>query len=424
MKIFTRTVCLILCLLFTASFAVSCGDGADGSESDAVSEKGSDRLKDHADSLGGSEGDTEVSDPLADIELRKIRSMKAKLFAFDGDNSVLELCIPIDWSIESSEAEGYSFLLDGAEVGTLVPREVELDANEEVLKSDSETYNGVRTVWEVISSPADGAYRYFHRFKFTYKLGDVSRVVTAEVNYAELDDFALRKFRFSPSLEQIAKTPMLGTIPLAKNSESKPILILGNSFIGSSQVGTILRDMIDAGRKGYTVRAISVGYATVSKSWSDYEAPMRNGEYSAVFMCGFYGASDVTAFETYRSACAASGTPIVIFPAHNEGSGGSALSKYQSHDGVYCLDWKGEIDALIGTGVNVWDFCVNDTHKHSTPLAGYVGAHMIYRAIFGEMPPVLDVYYNVQHDTVTEKLGTYPTLGYVQIIDPDSIYRF
>ena len=37
-------------------------------------------------------------------------------------------------------------------------------------------------------------------------------------------------------------------------------------------------------------------------------------------------------------------------------------------------------------GIDTWDFCIDDQHKHSTPLAGYVGAHMIYRAIFGEIP--------------------------------------
>ncbi len=43
-------------------------------------------------------------------------------------------------------------------------------------------------------------------------------------------------------------------------------------------------------------------------------------------------------------------------------------------------------DELLDFGVDKWDMCIDDYHKHSKPLAGYVGAHMICRAVYGEAP--------------------------------------
>ena len=41
------------------------------------------------------------------------------------------------------------------------------------------------------------------------------------------------------------------------------------------------------------------------------------------------------------------------------------------------------------SGVREDDFCFNDEHKHSKPLAGYIGAKMIYQSLFGVEPPAL-----------------------------------
>ena len=76
------------------------------------------------------------------------------------------------------------------------------------------------------------------------------------------------------------------------------------------------------------------------------------------------------------------------------------------------LDWKAEVDALIESGIDRWSFCINDEHQHSTELAGVVGAHMIYRAIYGEIPSV-DGIYAVDSYNARELLGTYLTDGKV-----------
>ena len=84
-------------------------------------------------------------------------------------------------------------------------------------------------------------------------------------------------------------------------------------------------------------------------------------------------------------ACKKSRTKLIIFPAHNEGSKLASIAQ-QRCEGTYLLDWREEIDELIAVGRSKWYFCINDSHLHSTALAGYVGAHMIYRAIYSEVP--------------------------------------
>lgn len=148
---------------------------------------------------------------------------------------------------------------------------------------------------------------------------------------------------------------------------------------------------------------------------------MKHGRYAAVFMCGFYSSNDVASFKTFADLCKQSDTPIVIFPAHNERGGDSAANTYSD---VYYLNWKGELDALISSGVDRWDLCVDDDYDHSLPLAGYVGAHMIYRAVFNEIPPTLEDYGSVLHSTVVEKLGDYARTGSIYLLkDSITVYK-
>ena len=120
-------------------------------------------------------------------------------------------------------------------------------------------------------------------------------------------------------------------------------------------------------------------------------------------------------FETVEQSAAnifvSSDTTLVVFPAHNEER--SVIKRAnQSCPELFMLDWKAEVDALIESGIDRWSFCINDEHKHSTELAGLVGAHMIYRAIYGEIPSV-DGIYAVNDYNARELLGTYLTDGKV-----------
>lgn len=75
------------------------------------------------------------------------------------------------------------------------------------------------------------------------------------------------------------------------------------------------------------------------------------------------------------------------------------------------MDWKQEINSLIDDGINKWAFCIDDQHEHSTPLAGYVGAHMIYRAIYGELPTLDHGCSYVSTTQIKQLLGNYLKTG-------------
>ena len=333
------------------------------------------------------------------IECKSSTGYKFSYFQFDdSDRSILSLAFPTEWSLSQGES-GYDVFRDGEKIGELCLGEVSAQAGETVCFNETDTNDGVAYDWSIIHRGGE----FFHRIVYSCEIEGVERKTTLEVGYAELNEFCMKRARFSISIKETSTDPGMGIIKLSNKAKNKPILILGNSFVGSSEVGEILDVMCTAGGK-HEVIGVSVGMATVSENWQEYVADMRAGYFAAVFMCGFYSTYDVPAFETFVNACKASGTPLAIFPAHNETSDELAVKAYPD---VYFVNWKGEINALISDGVDRWDMCVDDYHKHSTPMAGYVGAHMIYRALYGEIPPVVSQYGSLYHSEVTKTLGEY-----------------
>lgn len=395
MKNINRIICFILILCFVFSLS-SCNDGNKITDSDPVQ--------------------PEINpDDYKDIACKTSRGRKFRYFLFnDSDTSALSVALPTEWTIREGDV-GYDIFRDNEKIGTLKSGKADVLPDEIVCQNEKDARAGVTFEWSIILSGGE----FLHRIIYSFKTGENNRSMTLEVGYDELDDPSLRKAKFSTSVKKIRTEPGLGTIDLSAHPGEKPILIVGNSFVGSSRVGAIFAHMCQASSKNrYEVVWESQGMATVSYNWSEYKDEMRAGKYAAVFMCGFYGSGDVYAFKTFVDICKSSNTPIVIFPAHNESAGADAAKAYPN---AYYLDWKGELDALISSGVNRWDLCVDDYYDHSLPLAGYVGAHMIYRALFGEMPPILNQYDQVSHSTVTQKLGDYAQTGCVSMIADDMI---
>ncbi len=257
----------------------------------------------------------------------------------------------------------------------------------------------------------------------TYSFDDIK--ATLEVDYTSLDDSALvRLDRFSET-EKITKTSWENNIPLSKGNGKKSVLILGNSFIQTSNIRQILTKMMDAGNRGIYVDASSRGYATVPKylDWNIEINRVRAGEYGILFMCGIYSQEDAAALPELIKACKVSNTVLVLFPAHNENKEVVEKAAEMYSNDLYLLNWQGEIDMLINSKiVGRWDMCYDDAHDHSTTLAGFVGAHMIYRAMFGEIPP------EISGDMSTKKaqsyLKNYVTTGALSNIYESQINRF
>ena len=426
MKNINRIICFVLVLCFIFSLS-SCDDGNEIIDSDSVQPEidldgnesiESDSVQSEIDLDGNEIIESDSVQPEIDlngyenIECKTTKGTEMRYFSFDdSDASALSVAFPIEWTIREGDV-GYDVFRDNEKIGTIKPGKANVLPDETVCQSEKYIKDDVTFEWSIILNGGE----FIHRIVYGCKIGENNRSMTLEVGYAELDKISLRRAKLLISVKKIKTDPGLGAIDLSARPGEKPILIVGNSFVGSSRVGAIFARMCQASRKNrYEVVWKSQGMATVSNNWSEYKDEMREGKYAAVFMCGFYGSGDVAAFKSFVDLCKASNTPIVIFPAHNEKNGANAANSYPD---AYYLNWKGELDTLISNGVSRWDLCVDDYYDHSLPLAGYVGAHMIYRALFGEMPPILNEYDNgLYHRTVTQKLGDYAQTGCLPSID-------
>lgn len=197
------------------------------------------------------------------------------------------------------------------------------------------------------------------------------------------------------------------------NKDDCKILIIGNSFVGSSNIVNIANEMFENNQKSCYIEAETTLGSGVSPYTQDIElmTTIKSGYYDAVLMCGLYGTWELDPASIMVSACKNSDTKLIIFPAHNEDRTtiDAAARNFKT---AYLLDWKAELDALIENGVDKWELCIDDVHLHSTPLAGYVGAHMLYRAIYNEYPEN-PVSRSFSQETADELLGSYVKTGVI-----------
>ena len=353
-----------------------------------------------------------------DIECFSPSSYKSCYWGFADSDRVAVIELPEEWRYTKTD-RGYTVTRDGNTVGELTNSNAVDNAGWTEVKKPNNIYipNSVSVVIERAGSGSNKHYRY----RITYDLTDAlfAEDITLVIDYAEVCDFTLRKCCSFTTME-IATKPNLGVISEGKQFSN--ILILGNSFINSSEIGWIYNDMVAANGKASFAYFQSRGYATVATYVSDTALmnQIRNGDFDAIFICGFYSSGELENLKLLKKACEVSDTRLVILPAHNENR--SVIdSAVLANPDLLCLDWKAEIDALIKTGIDMWDFCVNDQHKHSKPLAGFVGAHMIYRAVYGEIPKT-DGIYAIDMHTVEEILDSYVDTGTVELIKPTRIY--
>ena len=267
-------------------------------------------------------------------------------------------------------------------------------------------------------------------FKRIFKASQLSvsgaKNLNITLNYSELDSSATQKLFNSFSYCGVdRKMPVLSD----ENNSGKKLLILGNSFLTSSKIADFLSDMLITDGAKYVVESKVISGAEVADFANDSQLieKIESKVYAYVFQCGFYtdekswGTSEKSGpLQKIIDACKKSNTNLVVFPAHNESTPviNRALDKYSD---IYFINWKNEIDNLINSGIGessptqltTEDFCENDQQKHSTPLAGYVGAHMIYRNIFGKIPPALSTTAPLDMAQIDSKLLSYSSTGIV-----------
>ena len=332
-----------------------------------------------------------------------------KLLSFGDDALSLVLSIPSDWTFVKLLGDSWRIYCDGTTVG-----QVSVSAPIDVLRTlpvgsiENDIMKGECRVVRVLTEDSVDFRRVF---SFTYGDGDAERVVYMDIGYVDLDDEGCLKILEETTV--ITRNASVGTLSHFLE-KPKSILILGNSFVRTSKVGLFLEDMIQSGDEGYEVVPVSVSSACV-RVFTDVEPtkylePVRAGQYSVVFQCGFYHNDDISTFVPMIEACAASGTQLVFFPAYNENR--SVLqSLFRKYPSITVVDWKQEVTDMIQAGVDKWDMCQDDAWLHSKPLAGYVGAHMIYRALFETLPPDLTSEAPLSMSEIRKKLGDYPDTG-------------
>ncbi len=350
-------------------------------------------------------GDQSENENYKQLTVRNITKYKFVSFLAEKTDEIFCLRVPFEWSVEKANDACYTISREGTEIGKLILGEAS-DFREWQTVAKEETKTNGFSMTEHVEKYGSGDTLKF-RYRYLAKQGSIS--ITLTVDYTELNSKASYNLLNQSTLEKRSDVLNLGIVPEAKNGS---ILIIGNSFIGFSDVGKILTEMIRKNSKSTEVKAVSVGMATVKTYVSDRSLMRRieNGNYDAVFVCGLYSSGEISNLEILKNHCDLSDTRLIIFPAHNESRGTirRADSRFPT---LKVLDWKGAIEDLIYSGCDEWDFCFDDTYRHSTPIAGYVGAHMIYRAIYGEFPTA-HLSKSIRQEEVNSVLGDFAETGY------------
>lgn len=294
----------------------------------------------------------------------------------------IALEIPTVWEFREYEPDTYQLLDGGTVIGTLST--VKPTASNKCVLWELHDTEDIYVDYEIRLYQKDGMYKYTHYFALVVTVNGKELHAYLEVDYDQLDTEAVT--HLLKSVKQSGYREGNFKIPLAQSNGSKKIFMIGNSFVRTSTVGTFLQDFIKSGEKDTEVvwqsisGAVARGYVT-----NEILDPIRKGEYSVVFLCGLYYDEDIPVIGTFQKACNESDTLLVVFPAHNERQPQITKAK-QTYPHAFFLDWKQEINDIIAVQNNYWEFCKDDAWHHSKPPAGYVGAHMIYMALFDEVP--------------------------------------
>jgi len=355
--------------------------------------------------------------PWKDISRRDAENFVTKLFGEEEAAVALSLRCPKEWHFSTSPGDGLTiFRYDSdsneLEFGKIVVGDDSSDNNWAAVTKRTLLRSGMLTHEFVEQNGSQ------YRLRYVYANAKDEPCFSLTMDLTECGETIRTNLFVSSCLKQAATDPGMGTL---SSLQGEKLLLLGNSFIGSSEIGTQLNGAFSANGKACSAAPTSIGYATV-KTFAENSSiltSIRSGEYGAVFLCGLYSGSEVAYIETIRAACETGGAQLILLPAHNE-SRTAILQASKSYPDIPILDWKAEIDTFLAAGQDKWDFCINDAHLHSTPLAGYVGAHMIYRAIYGQSPSGFSG--SVTEAAARPILGDYIETGVVQLIDPSDIF--
>ena len=364
-----RIFCLILSIVLLCATLVACRQGpADDTEKQQQ----------------------ELLTPDALPSRRSVGDFKEFFLAGKESRHALRLLFPPEWSFVKGEG-GYSILEGQSTVGRVfagTPTDTDMQS------AKSSDYNDIHTEIRIGMLTRDGIKEPYYQCILHFSGDTETEAVSFEIKQSALDSVALKQY------SRATITPITGyksgaTLTLDSQNPSGRILLLGNSFLypNYSNICAILQELLELREKELEVTRGAFGYASISQfataqtgSFPTIREDIKNGTYSLVLLCGVYSDEDLSQIATMKALCDEGNAKLALLPAHNENSAriSNAIKQYKD---VPCLNWQAELNALIDYGMERSDLVYDDAHSHSRPLAGYVGAHLIYRSLFGETPP-------------------------------------
>ena len=206
----------------------------------------------------------------------------SRYFGFDNENTLINLSFPTQWTLKQNK-DSFDIVRDQKTVGFFCKGEADDLFDWTAIDAHQDTFKGGK-VEKIIeykddSSPAEYRYRYVYSYD-----GDKEECrLTLAVGCTEVDERTEAKLSLNAFTKQRYESATIGKLSELKNARS--VLILGNSFVGSSNIGNILQDMLDSNSKRVNVFAESRGFATVDTYTEDPDimAEIKRGAYDAVF---------------------------------------------------------------------------------------------------------------------------------------------
>ena len=312
----------------------------------------------------------------------KSATMADASISFDDAQRRVRLQLPDSLTVKTAQHGGHTYaaLYHGNKrVGRVLANYLYPDTvSGTVAEEKTVTIDGVDVQTMSYTAGADTATTYY---SFLFAPDNFFYTLEISADYISQTDFAACVSSMQ-IVELLARNNRLD----CRNQDDLRIAIAGNSFISSSQVAPQLQRMLAANGKNAAAQGFSYPNITVSQIAADPQImhTLCDGNYDVLFLCSAYYSEDVDALSVVEQACQKSGTELVLFPAHNEGTFYTELAYRNTN--AKLAHWKVAIDNLISAGIPESSLIMYDGPRHSTELAGYCGAVMIYGMLYETAP--------------------------------------
>ena len=329
----------------------------------------------------------------------------------------VRLLLPDDWSISSDG----SIIRNGKTIGNIVVK-----SPASIVKSYEETNrtqvdNNSIIVKKSIYKSKDNAFK---RLFTVSRLGNVGvmKSLYIDVNYSELSLESAEKF-----YEQLIFKEIKTTIPIVDSKKSNKILILGGNSISEdyAKITSFLNSMCNtAGENNFKFEIITKSKSNALSAFANDDQllnKIKSGEYTYIFQNGFdtsntsFGNMDDNGFFTkIYNACRDGNTKLILLPSFEDDINviQTILEKF---DNTFILNLKGELNNLIDSSIGTDKVLTNsdliNADNRFTKHAGFITAHLIYRNIFGKIPPAINSVELAYTDIQSKFAESYLTSG-------------